>query len=272
MQNLVKNKATICIVHYKTPELIKLALRSIRRFTDYPYRVIVVDNDSGDESLDYLRKLKWICLIERRARGKTPDGNYDHAAGLDLGFQSCHTDFFVSMHSDVFVLKANWLHDLIRHFETNKNIACVGAGKIEYTPALIECWKKVTDFRVIKRKLLRDNDPFEKYRYYNRTICCLYRTEILKNENLAFCMGREKGLSAGKRLYFELIDRGYRTVELPPRVLKNYIFHLAHATQALNPDEFTLRKATLNKFKSLSSRLMNFKIIQQTLHDSSLDE
>jgi hypothetical protein len=41
-------------------------LRSIRRFTrDVPYEVIVVDNGSKDDSLEYLRSLKWIRLIER---------------------------------------------------------------------------------------------------------------------------------------------------------------------------------------------------------------
>ena len=85
-------------------------------------------------------------------------------------------------------------------------------------------------------------------------------------------MGREQGLCAGKKMYFELIDRGYKTIELPQKIMKKYIVHLAHATQALNPDKFTLRKATLNKYKSLYSKIMNFETIQQLLHNSSLDE
>jgi GT2 family glycosyltransferase len=52
MAGLIKAKATICIVNYKTPDFTKLCLRSIRKFTDYPYEVIVVDNGSNDESLD----------------------------------------------------------------------------------------------------------------------------------------------------------------------------------------------------------------------------
>ena len=51
MPQIIKGKATICIVNYKTLELTRLCLRSIRKFTNYPYEVIVVDNDSGDESL-----------------------------------------------------------------------------------------------------------------------------------------------------------------------------------------------------------------------------
>src|SRR5210317_2109543 len=109
MSNLIKGKATICIVNYKTLDFTRLCLRSIRKFTKYPYEVIVVDNDSQDESLEYLKSLDWIRLIERRAGANEPGGGYAHAAGLDLGLENCNTEFFVSMHSDTFVRKDNWL-------------------------------------------------------------------------------------------------------------------------------------------------------------------
>ena len=60
-----KGITTICIVNYKTEELTRLCLRSIRKFTEAPYQVVVVDNDSNDSSLEYLRSLDWITLIER---------------------------------------------------------------------------------------------------------------------------------------------------------------------------------------------------------------
>ena len=85
-------------------------------------------------------------------------------------------------------------------------------------------------------------DPTGKYRYYNRTICGLYRTDILQREKLSFLMDREKGLTSGKKLYFELLERGYKTVELSPSLMSTYIIHLAHATQVINPREFNLRK------------------------------
>ena len=54
MSNLTKGKAAICIVNYKTLDFTRLCLRSIRKFTNFPYEVIVVDNDSQDESLEGL--------------------------------------------------------------------------------------------------------------------------------------------------------------------------------------------------------------------------
>ena len=272
MSELVKGKATICIVNYKTPDFIKLCLRSIRKFTKYPYEVIVVDNDSRDESLEYLRSLKWIRLIERRPQVNEQGGGIAHGAGLDIGLENCNTEFFVSMHSDTFVQKQDWLTEFIRYFDDDSNIACVGSGKIEFIPKWRDILKKATDFRTFKRKLLRTPDPLGKYRYYNRTICCVYRTEILRRENLTFLMDRDKGLTSGKKLYFELVDRGYKTVELSAAVMGQYVIHLAHATQAVNPQEFTLRNKTRRRYSGRAEKIMSSEIVKGILENDCLDE
>ncbi len=272
MPELIKGKATICIVNYKTFDFTRLCLRSIRKFTKYPCETLVVDNHSQDESLAYLKSLSWIRLIERCPKANEPGGGYAHAAALDIGLQMCNTEFFISMHSDTFVQKYNWLTDLVSYFGNDKNLACVGSGKIELTPKWRSLLKKATDFRTFKRRLLREPDPLGKYRYYNRTICCLYRTDILRSENLSFLMDRDKGLTGGKKLYFELLDRGYKTVELPPSIMSQYIIHLAHATQVVNPDEFTLRKRTTKKCNRFVDKIMSSEIIKSILEDESLDE
>ncbi len=269
---MVKGKATICIANYKTLDFTRLCLRSIRKFTKFPYEVIVVDNDSRDESLEYLKSLKWIRLIEHRPSAGQSVGGYAHAAAIDLGLGNCNTEFFVSMHSDTFVKKDKWLTELIKYFDDDKNIACVGSGKIELAPRWRILLKKATDFRTFKRKLLREPDPIGKYRYYNRTICCLYRTDVLRREKLSFGMDQDKGLTGGKKLYFELVDRGYKTVELPPAIMGQYIIHLAHATQVINPQEFTLRKKTVRKCNRIVDKVLSSAIVQSILADDSLDK
>ncbi len=270
MSNLVKGKATICVVNYKTLDLTRLCLRSIRKFTKYPYEVIVTDNDSQDDSLEYLKSLNWIRLIERKDKNN-PGGGYAHAAGLDLGLANCNTEFFVSMHSDTFVQKDNWLTRLISYFGNDENIACVGSGKLELIPSWRVLLKKATDLRTFKRKLLGKPDPIGTFRYYNRTICCIYRTDVLRREKLSFLMDNDKGLTGGKKLYFELVDRSYKTVELAPSIMGQYIIHLAHATQAINPQEFTLRKKTIRKYNKIVDKVMSHEIVQNIPNDQSLD-
>jgi len=131
MSQLVRGKATVCVVNYKTLDFTRLCLRSIRKFTKYPYEVIVVDNDSQDESLEYLESLGWIRLIEHR--NSELRGGFAHSAGLDIGLENCNTEFFVSMHSDSFVQKQNWLTELMGYFNDDESIVCVGSGKLELT-------------------------------------------------------------------------------------------------------------------------------------------
>ncbi len=271
MSNLVKGKAAICIVNYKTPDLTRLCLRSIRRFTKYPYEVIVVDNDSQDKSLEYLKSLNWIRLIERRAGADEPGGGYAHAAGLNLGLENCNTEFFISMHSDTFVRRDGWLKDLISYFDSDEDIVCVGSGKIEMIPEWRIILKKVTDFRTFKRKVLQEPDAVGKFRYWNRTICSLYRTDVLHLEKLSFLMGREMGLTGGKKLYFEIVDRGHKTIALPPSVMGRFIYHLAHATQVVNQSEFNLRDRTKRKINRNIKKIMNSQQVQEIMADSSLD-
>jgi len=83
--------------------------------------------------------------------------------------------------------------------------------------------------------------------------------------------GKGRGLAAGQKLYFELIDRGYKTVELPFSVMGQFIYHLAHATQVVNPQEFTLRKRAIKKCNRLIYKVMSSAIVQSVLADDSLD-
>jgi hypothetical protein len=56
-------------------------------------KVIVIDNDSQDASLDYLRGLLWIELIERRV--VPSEGAISaHSRALDLGLERATTWFF----------------------------------------------------------------------------------------------------------------------------------------------------------------------------------
>jgi len=272
MTEPIQGKVTICIVNYKTFDMTRLCLRSIRKFTKYPYEIIVVDNNSNDESMEYLKSLSWVKLIERKANPEEPGGGYAHAAALDMGLAECNTEFFVSLHSDVFVKRSGWIGDLIKYFNDDKEIACVGTGKIELLPYWRIWLKKALDLNALKRKILRTPDPLMKFRYFNRTIYSIFRTDVLKREGLTFLMGKKEGMTAGRKLYFELLDKGYRAVELSQRLVGKYVDHLAHATQAANPNEFKLRKHTVAKYQKQLDKVMSSELFQSIMHDESLDK
>jgi hypothetical protein len=75
----------------------------------------------------------------------------------------------------------------------------------------------------------------------------------------------------GRGLYFELVDNGHKTVELPSKVMTKYAIHLDHATQAINPKEFALRKKTVRKCNRIIEKIMSSQITKDILADDSLD-
>ena len=269
---MIQGKARICVVNYKTPQVTRICLRAIRKFTNYPVEVVVVDNDSQDESVEYLRSLDWIRLIERKPNPGDPRGSFDEGTAYDWGLADCDTEFFVVMHSDTIALRPGWLTELIARFNNDPQTACVGSDKIEEQPAWRSFLKKATDFKKFKRKLFPKPDPLGHHRDHNRTICCLYRTDILKKEKLSFLMDHDKGMTSGKKLYLEIEDRGYKTVTLSNVVMKKIVSHLTHATQIANPEQFPLGKRTYRKWSRFIDGKLNSEPFKGLLQDASLDK
>ena len=73
---------SIIIPQYKTLELIRLCIRAIKQFSVLNPEIIVIDNNSRDASIDYLRQVKNITLIENKRKCSGVDA---HKLALDLG-------------------------------------------------------------------------------------------------------------------------------------------------------------------------------------------
>lgn len=262
-------RVSICLVNYKTAELTRLCLRSIRKRThNIPYEVIVVDNDSGDASLEYLRSLRWIRLIERPGQ-VTKSGSWAHGTGLDLGLAAARGEFFLALHSDVFIRRDGWLDWLLGRIEARPNIACAGSGKLDLRPRWLEFLRNATDFKRWWRRATID-DP-RKLDFYVRAICAVYRRELLLREKLGFAMDVDQGMTCGKRLYFELLDRGFATDVVRDFEMARYVHHLAHATMVLNP-EFKVRSKTDRKCRKKMAAILASPEIQEIQDDDRLDQ
>ncbi|MCK9602433.1 MAG: glycosyltransferase, partial [Sphaerochaeta sp.] len=71
---------SIVTASFKCPDWIELLVKSVRKFTDLPYELIVVDNDSRDNSLLWLASQADIRLLALTH-------NIGHGAGLDWGIR-----------------------------------------------------------------------------------------------------------------------------------------------------------------------------------------
>ena len=269
-----EKEVTIAIPHYQTCQIIKLCLRSIRKYTPQPYTVIVIDNGSRDDSLEYLRSVRWIKLIER-SEEITKMGSWAHGSALDIGLENTETEFFLSLHSDVVIKDPMWLSTLTSPFQNSPRLACVGSGKLEEISTGYKLVKKIGDVKGLIRFLRRaffygkprDNEHQPEY---IRTTCAMYQTEVLKQERLSFLPIEERGFTSGQALYYELVKRGYDIVYLPPDEIKKMLDHLNHGTMVLNPS-LGARVRTISKGRKRIKEKLSENTIKSILTDASLD-
>lgn len=267
-----KPLVTILIPNYKTLELTKLCLRLIRKHTDLAKaHVIVIDNDSADASLDYLRTLKWIELIERKAiPGESPA--LSHSRALDLALERVTTPYILSIHTDTLVRNSDWLPFLLKTISKSPTIAGVGSWKLESKPFLNQLLKSIERlvqrfFYKISGKKNHTLEGLDHNHFYLRSHCALYRTDLLKKYQTGFADGEEV---AGKAMHRKLIQNGHDMIFLPSDILLKYMDHINHATTVLNPELSRSEKSVTKGLRRIEKSLESFNA-NAILADNSLD-
>lgn len=266
-------EVTLLVPNYKTPDITRLCLRLLRKHTDTRrIHVIAIDNGSGegDASLEYLRSLSWVELIERQTvPGESPGAS--HAAALDMALERVTTPYVMSIHTDTFVLRDDWLDFVLEKMKAHDNIAGVGSWKLEVKPAWklflknIEFTIQRVLYPVIGKELITDGKG--KHFHYLRSHLALYRTDLLQRYRVSFGAGEE---TAGKVLHKTLEEKGHEMIFIPSVELIRYVVHLNHATMILNP-ELGSREKTVRKGAKKIRAMLDKMQADQILADSSLD-
>lgn len=269
---MTTQQVTILIPNFKTLELTKLCLRLIRKHTDLTLaKAIVIDNDSRDESLTYLRTLKWVELIERQAiPGESPA--LSHSRALDLALARVTTPYVLSIHTDTLVRNKHWLPFLLEQIQKTPNTAGAGSWKLESKPA----WKNVLKsiertfqrgyYRVTNKKN-HALEGLDHNHYYLRSHCALYRTDLLQKYQTGFSDGEEV---AGKAMHRKLVENGHDMLFLASDTLLRYMDHINHATTVLNPTLSRNQKSVMKGLKRIQKSLDGFGATE-ILKDNSLD-
>lgn len=265
-------EVTILLPNYKTPEITRICLRLIRKNTDMSkVHIIAIDNASGDDSVEYLRSLDWIELIER-PKDESESPSASHAKALDEALARVTTPYVLSIHTDTFMRDPNWLDFLLDKIEQDENIAGVGSWKLEVKPLhklvlkKLEYWWQSFYFPLVGKgygKLEGKGDNF----LYLRSHCALYRTELLHKHDQHFWQGS----TAGRMLHKNLVDLGYKMIFIPSEKLIKYMVHLNHATMILN-DEFSFRSNKRIQGKNRIQKIFDELGAREILNDTSLDK
>lgn len=221
---------TIGIPHWQIKPLVMPCLRSIRKHSrKYDVKVIVVDNGSRDESLDYLRGLNWIKLIERpnESPANWPRNVF---TAWDAAIKQCETDYFVCMHSDVFIKHPQWLDPFFKRFDDSPNVAAVGGWKLNLEHPLY-AWQKQFFGKLlddIKGKKHRSVDAL--YGHFPRDYCAMYRVKPILENGFRFTAKAE--FTGGLQIIKQLWGAGLEHRMIPVPELAKYIVHVAHGSAA----------------------------------------
>ena len=243
---------SVIVPSYKTPELTKICLRLLRSRTDCSkIRIIVIDNDSQDESVAYLKKLEWITFVQRQVP-EGEEGFVMHAKALDEAFKLVTTPFVMIMHTDTFILRSDWLDYICGSF-SSPEIAAVGSWKLEAPRSLL--FRAAHAAESWFRRLFKKNVKTEIR--YLRSHCAVYRTELVRR----YTDGFYDGESAGKAMHLKLEQAGFRLLFLPSDELGKFICHLNHATMILNPGDHDRKTGKAPARNKLGKKIRMFREI-----------
>jgi len=263
--------ASIVIPHYRTADLVRLCLRAIRRLTDHPYEVLVVDNHSQDASLEYLRRVGWIRLIQRGPETE-PDPVFAHAAAMDAGTAAARGRWLVSLHTDTIVRRDGWLGALLERLRGNPRAAALGTDKMETDPAWYRAMKRLWDTHRMKALVRRmaglPPDPRHVPAWYPRSFCAIYRLDLVRQLGLSWQPA--PGHPTGDLLYRGLAQAGYEAVRLAPDEMRQYVEHVSHATALVARGGLRHWRGNYKVGRALA-RVMRSDLARELMTDDSLD-
>lgn len=120
---------SIIVVHHDRPEYLNICLQSIYIMSNLNnFELIVVDNNSGPDSLEYLNVLEQegIKIIRNK------DNKYwSAAANQGVAIADPNSQYYVFLHCDTVVLNPGWL-DLLVNIAEAKSSGFVGTQMNQY--------------------------------------------------------------------------------------------------------------------------------------------
>lgn len=115
----------IAILNWNGRNYLEKFLPSVNASTYPNKQIVLIDNASTDDSIDFVQKnYPQVVII------KLPV-NYGFAKGYNEGLKQVNTDYFILLNSDVEV-EAGWIEPMVQLLESNKMIAACQPKLLQY--------------------------------------------------------------------------------------------------------------------------------------------
>ncbi len=118
INNIIFPKVSVVILSYNSPKLMKTTLDSVISQSNYPnLEIIVVDNNSNQETINLLEKYSNIKLILNKT-------NYGFAKGNNIGMKASTGEYIILLNNDV-IVTPGWISRLLFYCQKD-NVGLVG--------------------------------------------------------------------------------------------------------------------------------------------------
>jgi glycosyltransferase involved in cell wall biosynthesis len=96
--------------NWQAQELVRACIESIKKFTEKPYEIWIIDDFSPLDKIRWMAELDWINTAFVRTEPKTI-GSYGHGVTMEVGAHLIdkETEYVVALHSDTVVCRNGWL-------------------------------------------------------------------------------------------------------------------------------------------------------------------
>ncbi len=121
-----KEIVSVVILIYNSSQTIEKCLQSLREQTNKNFEVLIIDDDSTDNTLELIRnsKPKLTFKIKYFRNGK-----HNISRGRNIGIKNAKTKYVAFIDSDAYADK-NWIKNIISAFHNDKELTLVGGKEI----------------------------------------------------------------------------------------------------------------------------------------------
>ena len=115
---------SVIVLNYNGASLLEECLASLNKISYSPVEIIVVDNNSSDNSLELLASHHNVTVIANSE-------NYGYAEGNNIGISHCAGKYAATLNNDMTV-EPSWLDEPVQILESNPQIGVISCRQMSY--------------------------------------------------------------------------------------------------------------------------------------------